>query len=80
MGSVVPLALLVLVVGRLDQRPDLPGLDVGPTPMASDAELRRARAFGTPIPRSVEVARRLAHRCLCRARRRSTVSERNAHA
>jgi enterochelin esterase-like enzyme len=58
MGSVVPLALVVLVFGRLDQRPDLPGLGSAPTPLASEAELQRARAFGTPLPREVERARR----------------------
>jgi enterochelin esterase-like enzyme len=58
MASVVPLALVVLIGARLDQRPDLPGLDSGPTPIASDADLARARAFGTPIPRDVERARR----------------------
>lgn len=57
MASVVPLALAVIVVARLDPRADLPGLDPGPTPMA-DAAARAARAFGTPIPRNVERANR----------------------
>ncbi len=50
MASVVPLAVAVLWVVRLDPSPDMPGLAPGPAHVSA-AELRHNLAFGTPIPR-----------------------------
>lgn len=58
MASVVPLAIVVVLVTRLDPRPDVPGMVAAPAPAAADASQRAARAFGTPVPREVERARR----------------------
>jgi enterochelin esterase-like enzyme len=59
MASVVPIALVVVAITRLDQQPDLPGLNAAPETLTSEAAARSARAFGTPLPREVERARRL---------------------
>jgi enterochelin esterase-like enzyme len=58
MFSVVPLAIVVMLAGRLDPRPDLPGLAAGPVVQSDAVASSRARAFGTPVPRAVERARR----------------------
>lgn len=58
MASTVPLAIAVVLVTRLDPRPDLPGLAPASPAAAADASQRAARAFGTPVPREVERARR----------------------
>lgn len=59
MASVVPLALMAVVMSRLDPQPQLPGLAVvDPAVVAADSGVRVARAFGTPVPRAVERARR----------------------